>query len=1002
MARASKTHLGTAAFLFMLIPAALPAQTLAGSIAGTVRDATGGVLPGVAVEASSPALIEKVRTAVTNAEGQYKIIELRPGTYTVTFSLTGFNTVKRDGVELTTGFTAAVNAEMRVGAIEETITVSGQTPVVDVQNTKQQVVLTRDVIDSVPTGKSFQNLGVLIPGVVGGQVVGSTVTQDVGGQSGQNFMTMAIHGGRQTDQRIEVEGMSMSAWTRPDSSAVLFMDGNFQEYNINVAANSAESETGGVRINMIPREGSNSFKGSLFANVGIPRWQARNLSDALRAQGLTDPNRMKSLWSINPTVGGPIRKDRLWFFGGFTYQRIDTYVASSYLNKDPSAWLFVPDLTQQAVDDQFARDASGRLTFQATQRNKVTFYYSYNMACHCHFLIGPALAGSPSTSDGSVFLTIPNFIHQATWSSPVTNRLLIEAGASYVLEDQNFDPRPESVAGRITDSGFNIAYRAGVSNMKAYTPVEGGRGSVSYVTGSHAVKAGFTLVMGTYEQTSRTVGNAQFTAFNGQPTSVTYYGTPVLAINRVRPNLGLYGQDQWTMKRMTVNAGLRLDWFRADFPDQNVAPTQWVPIARSFPGAVAVSWKDLSPRFGVSYDLLGNGKTAVKVSASRYVLGDGTSRAQTINPINSNNTMTRTWTNPAGDRIVHGDPFNPLANGELGPSQNLNFGKPVVTVRYDPNWALGFQKRPYDWEFSTGIQQEVAPRVSVNASYFRRIYGNFAVTENTALTPADYEPFCVTAPTDSRLSTGGQQVCGMFDLKPAKLGQVSTLGTAAANYGAQFDHWNGVDLTVNARLPKILMQGGVSTGKTMTDNCAITRSYPEVTVPAAVGSPALASHASGQNPVTSTQFCRVETPFLTQVKFLASYTLPLEIQVAGTVQSIPGQLITASSTYTSAQIAPSLGRPLSTATATVNLVAPGSIFGDRMNQVDLRFTKIFRTGGRRLQAMVDLYNALNGNTILVYSNTYGATAGATAGAAWQRPQVIMPGRVVKFGIQANF
>src|SRR5204863_3492958 len=144
--------------------------------------------------------------------------------------------------------------------------VSGQTPVVDLQNTKQQVVMTRTVIDSVPTGRSFQNLGVLIPGVTGGQVVGSTITQDVGGGSGQNFMTMAIHGGRQTDQRIDLDGMSMSAWTRPDSSAVLFMDGNFQEYNINVAANSAESETGGVRINMIPKEGSNVLKGAFFAN----------------------------------------------------------------------------------------------------------------------------------------------------------------------------------------------------------------------------------------------------------------------------------------------------------------------------------------------------------------------------------------------------------------------------------------------------------------------------------------------------------------------------------------------------------------------------------------------------------------------------------------------------------------------------------------------------------------------------------------------------------------
>jgi len=231
---------------------------------------------------------------------------------------------------------------------------------------------------------------------------------------------------------------------------------------------------------------------------------------------------------------------------------------------------------------------------------------------------------------------------------------------------------------------------------------------------------------------------------SGRPTSVIYYGTPVLAINRVRPNLGLYGQDQWTLKRMTLNAGLRFD-----------------------------------------------------------------------------------WTDPNGDRIVQGDPFNPLANDELGRSLNLNFGKPVLAFCYDRDWAFGFQNRAYNWEFSTGIQQEIVPSVSVSATYFRRIYGNFGVTENTAVTAADYDPFCVTAPTDAPLPTSGQQICGMFDLHSTKLGQVSTLGTAAANYGEQFDHWNGVDFTMNARLPKVLLQGGVSTGKTLTDNCAITRTFPQ-------------------------------------------------------------------------------------------------------------------------------------------------------------------------------
>ena len=287
--------------------------------------------------------------------------------------------------------------------------------------------------------------------------------------------------------------------------------------------------------------------------------------------------------------------------------------------------------------------------------------------------------------------------------------------------------------------------------------------------------------------------------------------------------------------------------------------------------------------------------------------------------------------------------------------------------------------------------------LSVNAAYFRRIYGNFAVTDNTAVAPADYDPFCVTAPADPRLPGGGRQICGLFDLNPAKVGQVSTLGTDASHYGNVYDQWNGVDLSMNARLQKVLLQGGVSTGKTMTDNCAVM-AHPQVTLTAAAGSPALST-----TPATSTEFCRVETPFLTQVKLLGAYTLPWEIQISGTFQSIPGPLITASGTYTNPQIAPSLGRNLSSgSTATINLVLPGTLYGDRLNQIDLRFTKIFRIRRARVQGMIDLYNALNDNTVLVLSNTYGATGGASAGSAWQVPQAIMPGRVIKFGVQMDF
>jgi hypothetical protein len=995
-------HNARAALMAVLLgmPTGALAQTAAGSIAGTVRDTTGAVLPGVTVEASSPALIEKVRAAQTDGEGRYQIIELRPGTYSVKFTLEGFSAVRREGIELNTGFTANVNADLQVGSVAETITVSGQSPVVDLQNTKQQVVMTREIINSVPTGRSFQNLGVLIPGVVGGQVVGSPVNQDVGGGSGQSFMTLSIHGGRQQDQRIDLDGMSTSAWTRPDSSAVVFTDGNIEEYNINVAANSADSETGGVRINLIPREGGNVFKSSFFANYGSPDLQSANNNADLRARGLVVANKLKSLWSVNPTFGGPIKRDRLWFFITYTYSRTDTLVGDSYLNADPTAWTFVPDVTQQAVDDQYSKDASSRITWQVSPRNKIAGYYSYNNTCHCHFLIGRANSAIPVNSEASTLLFIPNYVHQATWSSPVTNRLLFEAGGSYILENQQFNPRPESVAPRIVDSGINVAYRATSSNLIAYTPVYGSRGSMSYVTGSHALKTGYTLTTGKYEQTLRRVGNLDYNALNGVPTSVIYYGYPSLAINRVRPNLGLFVQDQWTMNRMTLNMGLRLDYFRSDYPEQNVPATQFVPLARNFPGQEAVNWKDLNPRLGLSYDLFGNGKTAVKASASRYVLGEGVTRASTINPIQSNNTMTRSWSDLNGDRVLQGDPFNPAANGELGASTNLSFGRPVISFRYDPEWARGFQKRPYNWEFSAGVQHEVVPRVSVNASYFRRIYGNFTVTDNLLVGASDYSSYCVTSPVDSRLpGGGGKDICGLLDLNPNRVGQLDRVGTFASNFGKEYEHWNGVDLTMNARLPKVLVQGGISTGRSLEDNCEVVKNLPET---AAAGTAGVAA-AVAAGFANSQLYCRTESPFLTQVKLLGAYTLPWDIQLSGTFQSIPGPEVTASSTFVNAQVSPSLGRNLTGATtATIALVEPKTQYGDRLNQIDFRFAKKFNVNRGRLQATVDLYNALNGNTVLVQSNVYGATVGATSGAAWLRPQAILPARIVKFGVQLNF
>ena len=269
--------------MLLVLPAAAVAQT--GSIAGVVRDATGAVLPGVTVEASSPALIERQRAATTDDKGQYKIVDLRPGVYTVTFTLAGFNVIKREGIELTTGFTAPVNADMKVGAIEETVTVTGESPVVDTQRVTQQKVMTRDIIDAVPTGKNFQNIGVLVPGVVLGAGGTGATPYDVGGSSGEQQVQMAIHGGATADMVVQMDGMRFNNLCGAGSyTGISGNDGGIEQISFETGAISAEMGTGGIRVNMIPKEGGNTFKGTFFLNGTNNSFQSDNLTDASKAR----------------------------------------------------------------------------------------------------------------------------------------------------------------------------------------------------------------------------------------------------------------------------------------------------------------------------------------------------------------------------------------------------------------------------------------------------------------------------------------------------------------------------------------------------------------------------------------------------------------------------------------------------------------------------------------------------------------------------------------------
>jgi hypothetical protein len=985
-----------AVLVLVLIPTLAFAQA---SLAGVVRDASGAVLPGVTVEASSPALIERVRTVVTDGNGQYRVVDLRPGTYSVAFTLPGFSSVRREGIELSGSLTATVNAEMRVGAVTETITVTGTASVVDVQTVTQQRVMDKEIVDALPSGRTATNVAVLIPGI-NLSTTFSGEGQDVGGTTGDVMQSLTIHGSRGSDQRQMLDGINLGSETGGGGTGGFSPNmGSVQEVTVDTSAVSAEQVNGGVRVNLIPREGGNTFRGSLFMTGGTNGLQGSNLDDELRARNVITPNELKSNYDINPALGGPLLRDRLWFFSAARWYAVNNYVSGSVLNAnagDPSSWTYAPDSSFRGSRDTEWQSYNTRITWQVNQKNKLSLFWDQQKRCSCYDmrqLVSP---------EASVDYRQPwmEFV-SLTYSAPLTNRILIDGAYAQKPDDWGYFTHKGAEADEqligVTDQATGLSYRGPRVSFQqslrfnAQLMDRHARASMSYVTGAHSAKFGYNQHWG--DRTANynipvAHGNLNYTFANGNPTAVTLRA-PYSSQTQVTDG-GLYAQDRWTAGRITVSGAVRWDFYSSSFPEQTLGPAPYTPNRNvTFPASSFTRFNDITPRVSVAYDLFGNGRTAVKASISKFVealsysgvYGDGANPVQrTVQAVN------RAWndlTFGVGDPRTRNfapdcDLLNPAANGECGPISNQAFGNPVPSINYDPAITDGWGKRGFNWEGSVGVQQELVSNVALDVGYFRRWYGNFLATDNTLVTAADFDQFSVVAPTDSRLpGGGGHVVSNLYNVVPARFGQTNNLLTFAENFGTQMENWQGVDVTLNARLAGgVIAQGGLSTGRTLTDNCAIREALPELSV---------------VNP-----YCRVETPYLTQVKVLGSYTIPrIEVLTSATFQSIAGPQLAANVVYPSAIIAQSLGRPLSgnAPNATINVVPSGTMYGDRLNQVDMRIGKVFRFGARRATVNVDLFNAFNANPVLTENSNY---------AVWRQPLSILNARLIKFSGNIDF
>ena len=885
MARLRLLLVGTV--FLVLLPLPVLAQT--GTIAGTTRDATGAALPGVVVEVTSPALIEKVRTGTSDGSGRFQITALPIGTYTVTFTLQGFSTARRDGVVVSSDLVVPVNAQLQIGNLTQEVQVVAEVATVDVQTARQTTVFTGDDLKELPATRNVSSIMTLVPGVTFQTgVINSTASVCVGGLGtwcSPNVFSFNAHTAQNDADglrqgRMMVDGMVLNTASNPVSGALggyIADVTNAQEVSFSLSGALGESETGGTSINIVPRTGGNRFAGNFYAHYTEKSWFDNNggthRGNPLTGAPAAQANRIVSDHDFTGAYGGPILRDRLWFYATARTQGKEQELTQNiYYNRNAGIWgaNYQPDRSGPPLTyTNTWRNGSARFTWQATQKNKINLFWDEQDACQdpCDGTV--ANYWSPEAM-WSVH-TYPNRLLQASWTNPFTSKLLFEGGVNaamqhYVFTKHRYLTNPQNIP-QINEVGTTagldeVATRLNQDAGGAFTALRSGsigssnldnfdnwrtRLAASYVTGSHNAKIGwegafYFQKQNVYPNDPRliynytTPGTTCFNALNPAAstcgnTSLYYPTDPFNAARRPVPSSvqisagprtydervtthALYVQDQWTIRRLTLNGALRYDNATSGYGATCLNQDIYVPAGYCTPASDGVHYQNVTPRVSAAYDLFGDGKTAVKVNMGKYLAAAGFQDTYSnANPARRTlNSLSRDWEDLNGDRIVNCDWSNPEVHttlgdrcGSVGAQDFRRFGRDPYLLdetgdaiglatthcgrtetgipqavrdycaRSGQNLLSGWDKRRSEWQLGLGLQREILPRLSAEVTYNQRWYQNLSFTDDLGVgcdlyadsTDAcldtmlnygvhpQYNFYSLRAPVDDRLPDGG-------------------------------------------------------------------------------------------------------------------------------------------------------------------------------------------------------------------------------------------------------